>query len=338
LTIDRATVQAALITLALAWPVHQGVDFVLRPVLERLPWLAAPPSSSLPPVAAAPAPRIEVAALAPVAEPAPPLPAARVDGTLRTGDGTPVPGETVVLESGALGARYFATSDARGRFAIPDVRLGFDYEVRVPTEGRYGALVRSGVNVPPEGATLELVLEPIARARLAGRMVDVDGVAIPQRTLLLEASHVPGLMLHITGDDRGYFRVDEAPTGRLTFTTRSIPHLKVRGPLLSPDEDADLRVVLDEGEYELGGRVVGDHGAPVVGAQLKLSWSHKEAGSISSSSRTAVTGGLGDFRFFDLGRGSHELVVRAAGYHDARETVDVFWNAGYVELRLRPRP
>jgi hypothetical protein len=333
-TLDRATIQAGLITLALAWPVHQGVEWTLGPLLERV--LVAEPSPSLPPVAAAPEPRLEVAAVEPVGVPVAAVPSARVEGTLRTGDGTPVPDEIVVLASQAHGARYGATTDRRGRFSLPDVRPGFDYEVHVETAGRYQSLFRSGVNVPAEGASLELVVEPLAPARLAGRMVDVNGVAIPERTLLLQASHVPGLTLSITGDERGYFRVDEAPTGLLTFTTRTIPNLKVRGPLLAPDDDVDLRVVLDEGEYELGGRVLGDHGVPVLGAQLKLAWSHKQAGAISSSSRTAVSDGLGGFRFFDLGPGRHELAVRAAGYEDARATVDVFWNAGDVELRLRP--
>jgi hypothetical protein len=247
-----------------------------------------------------------------------------------------VPDETLTLESWALEARYGATTDERGHFEIPDVRPAFDYELRVDTDGRYESLVRTGVHVPAEGLALELVVEPLGSARLAGRIVDVDGVPIPRRTLLLEASHVPGLRLHITGDDRGYFRVDEAPTGRLTFTTRTVPHIKVRGPIVAPDDDVDLRVVLDEGEYALAGRIVGRGDVPIHGAALKLSWSHRQAGSISSSARTAVTDTAGGFRFEDLGRGRHDLVVRAEGYHEARETVGVAWNSRDVELRLRP--
>jgi hypothetical protein len=335
--IDRPTRIAAAVTLAAALPVHcllYGLAFVAQQVLSVPQEI---PQTALPPVAArgAPAPEPEIAPT-----PAPPVeyaePVAQVVGTLRTQDGTPVPGETVELESWALEASYFGTSDARGHFSVPNVALGSDYEARVVSEGRYRSYAQGSVTVPAEGLTLDLVLEPIAGARLAGRMVDADGLPIPFRSLLLQASHTSSLVLDITGDDRGQFLVENAPTGQLTFSTRTVPHIKVRGPLLTPASEADVLLVLDEGSHELGGWVVGDRDLPVAGAQLKLSWSLKQGGSISSSSRTAVTDPTGAFRFTDLGPGPHRLAVRADGYEDAFETYGVFWNTGDVELRLRP--
>jgi hypothetical protein len=337
LRIDRPTRIAAALTLAAAAPVYfllYGLAFALQQLLS-LP--EAGPPTSLPPVAArgAPVPEPEREPT-PAAPEEPARPVAQVTGALRTQDGTPIRGEAVELESWALEASYFGASDARGRFSIPNVALGSDYEVRVLSEGRYRNYMRRGVAITVEGLRLDLVLEPLASARLAGRMVDAEGVPIPLRTLLLQSSHAPGLALQITGDDRGQFTVEDAPTGQLTFSTRTVPHLKVRGPVLTPASEVDLRLVLDEGSHELGGRVVGARDIPVAGAQLKLSWSYKQGGSVSSSARTAVTDPSGSFRFTDLGSGPHRLAVRADGYEDALETYGVFWNSGDVELRLRP--
>jgi hypothetical protein len=337
LTIDRPTRIAAAVTLAAAAPVYlllYGLAFVAQQVLS-VP--QAVPQTALSPVAARGAPGPE-----PEAQPAPAAPAedarpvAPVMGALRTPDGTPVPGETVELESWALEASYFGTSDARGRFSVPNVALGSDYEVRVLSDGRYRDYAQRGLAVTVEGLSLDLVLEPFAGARLAGRMVDADGDPIPHRSLLLEGSHSPGLVLGVSGDDRGQFALENAPTGQLTFSTRTVPHIKVRGPLLTPASDVDVLLVLDEGSHELGGWIVGDRDIPVAGAQLKLSWLHKQGDSISSSARTAVTDPNGSFRFTDLGPGPHRLVVRADGYEDAFETYGVSWNTGNVELRLRP--
>jgi hypothetical protein len=341
--LDRATLVAAAVTLAAAVPVHQLICALPIPasflvegvatVREAAP--ATPPASEARAAASAAGSPVAPAAVA-----AAPLELAsslaRVAGRLHTPDGTPVPGEAVELASWALDTRYFATSDARGRFSIPNVAPGSDYEVRVSSDGRYRPHTRRGVAVAPDGLELDLVLAPLAGARLAGRMVDADGAPIPMRTLLLQGSHQPGQALSITGDEGGRFRVDAAPTGRLSFTTRSVPHLKVSGPLLTPGTEADLVLVLDEGSHELGGWVVGDHGLPVKGAQLKLSWSHKQGDSVSSSARTAVTDAEGGFRFTGLGPGPHQLAVRAEGYEELRETYGVFWNSGDVELRLRP--
>ena len=334
--IDRATRLAAAFTLAAAAPVHVLlVGLVLGvQLLQNAPH--AEPVAALPPVATRGAPKPEPAGPQPAAPPMQPAPVAQVVGALRTEDGTPVPGEAVELESAALAASYVGTSDVRGRFLVSNVAPASDYEVRVLTDGRYRDYAERGVAVMAEGLALDIVLEPLASARLAGRMVDAEGNPIPRRSLLVRASHAPGLVLEVTGDERGNFWVDDAPTGQLTFSTRTIPNVKIHGPLLAPGAEADLRLVLDDGSHELGGRVVGARDVPVAGAQLKLSWSYKHGGPLSSCARTAVTDSNGRFRFSELGPGTHRLAVRADGYADAIESYDVFWNSGDVELRLDP--
>ena len=326
----RATLIAGLVTLAAAGPLYLTLR-ALEPMLEGFVFLAEGGVGSAPRVVSSP----RASEPQPASAPESPPELAEVRGLLLTLDGTPVPDETVELSSASLEASYSSTSDAHGRFAIPGVAPARDYEVRVASEGRYRDYTELGLAVDTPAVQLELVLEPLARARLAGRMIDSDGAPIPGRTLLLQASHT-GAQLLVTGDESGHFRVEDAPTGRLTFTTTTVPRLKVRGPLLKPAAEAEVSLVLDEGRHELSGRVVGDHDAPVSGAQLKLSWSYREGGALSSSARTTVTDADGGFRFTDLGPGPHQLAVRARGYEEARETFRVSWNSEDVELRLRP--
>jgi hypothetical protein len=335
-TFDRATLQAALITLALAFPVGYLVETIFIAGARVLAALEAPAAEDAPVALAAveTAPAIEPPAPDPV-DAVDAVPRALVSGTLQTADGTPVRNEIVELESESHPERYAAISDWRGRFSIPGVAVGAAYALQVDSEGRYHELAEV-VDVPNDGLQLELVLAPHARANLSGRMVDPDGVAIPNRTLLVEASHEPGYSLLVTGDERGRFRVERAPTGRLSFTTRTLPLFRVRGPLLTPGADAEITLVLDAGEHELGGRLVGERGVPVAGATLKLSWSYRQGDTLASSTRTAVSGPDGDFRFGNLGAGPHLLAVHARGYEQARETFSVYWNSSDVELRLRP--
>lgn len=335
LRIDRATFQAAGIALVLAAPVYYTLEAILGFVERALPTRTAPPEVELPAVAA---PRLELPLEAepPAVGPVPILRVADVSGTLRTAEGAPVRNEIVELQSGFRGERYAARSNWRGYFSIPDVAVGRAYQVRVDSEGRYRELTEA-VDVPGGGLQLDLVLEPLARTVLTGRMVDPGGAPVPGRTVVVLSSDDPGYALSVTGDDRGRFRVEDAPPGRIRFTAHTLSRLSMRGPLLTPGNEAEVTLVLDDGKHELWGRVVEDRGVPVPGASLKLSWAYGQGEVVSRSTRTAITGPDGEFRFAALASGPHQLEVRARGYEKAREIVEVSWDSGDVELRLRPR-
>lgn len=321
--------------LALAAPVYYTLEATFGFVDQVLSTLEAPPEVELPAVASA---RVGLPheAESAAAEPAPALPVADVFGTLRTTEGSPVPNEIVELRSSSHAERYAGRSDWRGRFSIPDVAVGGAYQLHIDSGGRYRDLAEV-VDVPGDGLQLDLVLDPLARAVLAGRMVDPDGAPVPGRTVVAVANDDPRDALLVTGDDRGRFRVEDAPTGRITFTARTQSRLRVSGPLVTPGAEAEVTLVLDDGAYELRGRVVEDRGVPVPGATLRLSWAYRQDGVFSRSTRTAVTGPDGRFRFSALASGPHQLEVRARGYEKAREIFEVSWNSGDVELRLRPR-
>jgi hypothetical protein len=172
--LDRTSLQAGLITLVLAWPVHQAVDWALRPTLERVLLGSRPDAQEpdLPPGAQPSTP--PVAAAAPVES----LASARVEGMLRTADGIPVTDEVVELESRALEVRYTATTDPHGRFVMAEVRPGSDYEVRVETDGRFGNLARRGVGISGGSASLALSFEPFAAAGLNDAEEDDEGYYI----------------------------------------------------------------------------------------------------------------------------------------------------------------
>jgi hypothetical protein len=333
--VDRATLQAAGFSLLLAAPVYYTLEAVVVFVDRALFTLEAPPEVEPPPVAAVPVElRVEAEPLA--AEPVRALPVAHVSGALRTAEGLPVPNGTVELRSRSHTQRYVGTSDWRGRFSIPDVAVEGGYRLNIDTEGRYRELTRV-VDVPGDGLQLDLVLDPLARAVLVGRMVDPDGAPLPGRTIVVQAGGDSSDAILVTGDGRGRFRVEDVPTGRVTFVARTRSRQRVRGPLLTPGSEAEVTLVLAEGDHELWGRVVEDRGEPVPGANLKLSWSARREGLVFRATRTAVSGADGRFRFSALASGPHQLEAHARGYERAREIFEVSWNAGEIELRLRPR-
>jgi len=318
----------------LAAPVYYTLEAAVGLLDRATPIAEAPAEVEVPPVAGAPVERPVEAEPSTVDSP-PPVPSvAQVSGSLRAAHGVPVPNGRVELRSHA--ERYAATSNARGHFSIPRVEVGGGYELSVDTEGRYRDL-RAVVDVLDDGLQLDLLLEPLARAVVVGRMIDPDGAPLPGRTVTVRVGDDRNDALHVTGDARGRFRVDDAPTGRLAFLARTRSRLEIQGPLLHPGDEVEVTLVLDEGDHELRGRVVEDHGAPVPGANLKLSWIDREGDLPSRSTRTTVTAPDGSFRFSALASGPHQLEVSARGYERARETIEVPWNAGETELRLRPR-
>jgi protocatechuate 3,4-dioxygenase beta subunit len=255
-----------------------------------------------------------------------------VSGIVRTEDGRSVEGETVHLHSRALLMQYRETSDADGRFFIPDVQVGSDYRVFVRPRGTYKDYVRSPVALTRDSALLDIVLEPLGTGRLEGRMIDADGRPVPRFRLWLWNRDAQRRSREVVGDGAGYFAVEDVPAGRMAFRTRALPDLQVGWIELAPGEHRQVVLVVDWGEHRIDGRVVDERREPVSGAQLYLSWSAQSGGLQSWSTRQTVSDADGLFRFEQLGPGPHVLEVRATGYAPLRESHDV---GTEPELRLR---
>jgi hypothetical protein len=166
-------------------------------------------------------------------------------------------------------------------------------------------------------------------------MVDVEGDPLPGFRLWLVGASARSAV-PVSGDERGYFELDDAPSGSLSFDTRTSPRLRVSGLTLREGGDAEVLLVLDSGEQEMAGKVLDDRGDPVTGAPVSLSWSQASGGLQSTSQRATATDPSGSFRFSHLGPGEHLIEVRAAGYRIVREYHDADRYAAELEVRLEP--
>jgi hypothetical protein len=259
--------------------------------------------------------------------------AALVSGSVVSERGEPVAGATVVLSMGK-GQRYQAASGVDGLFSLSDVEIGRNYELRVLAPVPYRDHLDQGIRVSEGGLSLEIVLESLETGRLVGRMVDVEGEPLPGLRLWLASSAAVRSSVPVSGDERGYFELAEAPAGTISFDTRAEPRLRVSGLTLRSGGDADVLLVLDAGEEQMTGEILDDRGDPVAGAQVTLSWSRASGALQSTSLRSTRTDPDGSFRFIGLGPGEHLLEVRAAGFRPVQEYRDVGRYAEEVELRL----
>lgn len=261
---------------------------------------------------------------------------AAVSGVVESDRGRPVAAATVLLHSQRQGTRYQAVSDEYGRFSVPYVELGSDYQLRLLADGRFRDHTLSGLEVPAAGLWLEIALEPLETGGLTGRMVDPTGQPVPGFRLWLLSSAAVRAAVPVTGDDAGFFSVEEAPAGPLVFDTRAAPRVTVSGIVLPPGGRADVTLVLDSGDHVLAGRVVDGRGEAIGGAGLTLSWSLANGGTRSTSSRSGHSDETGAFRFTGLAGGAHRLDVQAPGYAPLQRLYEVGAISGEVEVRLTP--
>jgi hypothetical protein len=263
---------------------------------------------------------------------------AAVSGTLRSPRGDPVGGETVHLQSAALGTRYTATSGADGAFAMGAVEPGSDYRVTVHPHGAYENYRQQDIAIDHPGTEIEITLEPLASGRLTGRMIDVEGYPLPGFTVLLKSNKSQRRHVTVTSDGGGYFNVEDAPAGQLMFFTRSDPRFGITGITLEQGTTISTEVVIDWGDNELVGRVADQNRAPVAGATVRLTWQHSHSGARSNSMRRTVTDLTGSFRFTRLGPGPHQIQVSAPGYQNVTVDHNVDGYPGEVAVTIHEAP
>jgi hypothetical protein len=138
----------------------------------------------------------------------------------------------------------------------------------------------------------------------------------------------------VVGDDSGFFAVENAPAGDLSFESRSQPQLRVSGITLEPGDSTHAELVLDWGDNEFSGRVRDDSRRPVSGASVQLSGQYDGRGVRSNSLRRTTTDSEGNFRFSELGSGMHTLTVRMNGFETATRAVDTGALLGNVDIEL----
>lgn len=257
-------------------------------------------------------------------------------GRVRVTRGEVPVGLNVYLRSNRLRANLQGATDADGDFRIEDVRAGDDWRLSVRPGSGYNDFLLGPLSLDAGSDPLEVVLEPVTAGVVTGRMVDPDGRPVPDFQLSLSSTDARIQSTRVVSDQGGHFRAEDVPSGPLRFETRAVPWLRVSGVELEAGGRLDLDLVLDVGDLGLDGRVLTEDGRPVAGADVRLSWLKIEGGIRSSSFRRTVTDAEGFFRFAQLGRGPHQLDVRASGFATTRESHDVGPRTRDLEVRLLP--
>jgi hypothetical protein len=231
---------------------------------------------------------------------------------------------------------YQGVSDKRGRFSISAVEPGTDYTLWVRPKTRYRDYKKRSLQVRGGRVNFDVVLEPVVTGRLEGQMVDLENYPIPGFSLTVKSRSASHHSVQVTGDDQGFFVVEDIPVGPVVLKTTSFPRFAVVGLQASQEADEPVTVILDLGEHELRGLVVDGAGAPVAAADITLSmsidltFSYEGKGPYSVSSRNAVSDELGYFQFTGLGPARYVVRVKAPGFETAELRHDM--GAGQNEI------
>jgi len=260
-----------------------------------------------------------------------------VSGTVLSNKGKPIPGETVQLYSESTRQRHSAVSDRNGAFWVDEVETSSDYLLSVRPRDKWRDFVTHGVEIALGGADLEVVLEPLNLGSLTGQMVDPNGQPVPEFSLWLrnpDAINQPHLL--VTGDQQGYFRVDEIEAGALIFETRSSPLYRISGIHLSAGEKKEISLVLDWGNNQVMGLVVDDAGRPVTASELFVNSFRRYNGVRAHAVRRAITDEAGFFLFTRVGPGYHTIRIDVPGFGTTILDHDVGMDTPEVIVRLEP--
>ena len=258
-----------------------------------------------------------------------------VSGTVYNKKGLPVPGESVQLYSEDARQRYTAISDRKGEIWYAEVETSSDYSLSVHPTDSYQDFFARNVEIGLAGADLEVVLEPLDYGRLSGQMVDSNGQPVPGFSLWLrnpDAVNQPDLL--VTGDQQGNFVVDQVKEGALIFETHSSPQHSISGIHLSAGEEKEVRLVLDWGNYQVGGLMVDDTGAPVTASELFVTSFRRYSGVRAHAVRRAITDEAGYFLFTQVGSGYHTIRVDVPGFIATIIDHDVGMDTPEVIIRL----
>jgi hypothetical protein len=238
-----------------------------------------------------------------------------VTGTVHDKQGKPVAGQTVQLYSEAARQRYTAVSDRGGEIEFTGVETSDDYMVAVRPADTYRDYVALGVGIGVTGADLDITLEPRSYGRLIGQMVNPDGLPVPGFSLWLRnrnSVNQPARL--VTGDQQGFFDIQQIAAGPLVFETRGSPLISISGIQLAPGETKEVMLVLDWGTHQVAGLVMDDTGRPVSASELYVTSVRTDGGLRAQVVRRAVTDETGFFLVGQVGSGYHTIRVDAPGF------------------------
>jgi len=234
-----------------------------------------------------------------------------VSGWVGTEFGENIAGETVILYSASLQARYSSITGSSGEFIFTDLKPTWDYTLKVSPKGMFKRYTRFPIKLRFEHEVHNIVLEAIPLGLLTGRIVDPYDRPVTGIELLIKTGEIDSWSTNVTTDANGVFSVAGFPKGKFQLATVERQLLRATGLKFDPDAGEPFGLTIDLGLYNLWGRIYYESGHTFEGASVFLNWSLRENGIRIRSTRQASADASGEFQFTGLGPGEHELVVSA---------------------------
>ena len=256
-----------------------------------------------------------------------------VSGTVRGDSGEPLAGRKVELRPRSARQTYTTLTDSRGEFTVPVVAAPADYGLIVFGGAEHKDYQRS-VHVTPDMDELNIVAEAYEFGEVSGRLINSNGVPVPNFELVLRntGSRMPNAV--VSTDQFGNFDIPTAPAGELVMASQSTPSILVQGLQLRPGDKLHVPLVLDWGEHQIRGVVVDAYDNPVPASRIILQWTHEAGGISTSATRRAAANTQGHFSFSDLGPGPHSLQIRAPGFRTTNVKHDLSRQGYDLTVRL----
>jgi hypothetical protein len=231
-----------------------------------------------------------------------------VTGQILTEKGIHSGNDKIRLYSPSLNEKYIAKSDATGYFQIDKVLAADDYQLDISARGMYQKhYERVAITMQPSYFLIQLKTQPVSTLR--GQVSNIDKIPVANFKLKVSSSEVSRWERILTTDSIGHFELDDVPVGLLTFTSMHNQVLSIRGHELHSNQHQLPGLIVDEGSYSISGIVFDNYGEPAVGANVLLSWQHRDGKKRTTSSRRAITRHDGSFSLHGFGPGWHNLVV-----------------------------
>ncbi len=234
-----------------------------------------------------------------------------LSGWVGTEFGVNIAGETVVLYSGHLTARYSMITGISGEFIFTDLKPSYDYTLKVSPQGMFKRYTKYPLNLRSDQEVFNIVLESIPLGTLTGRIADPYGRTVTGIELFIKSLEIDFWSTKAITDTNGSFSVAEFPKGRFQLSTRGQQSLTATGFRFDPATGEVVNLTIDVGPYHLSGRIYDESGHSIDGAYVFLNWTLQENGIRIRSIRQVSADANGEFLFTELGPGDHELVVSA---------------------------
>jgi hypothetical protein len=259
-------------------------------------------------------------------------------GTIRTESGAVTNLVRVLFYSLSLDMSYSTLSNPNGYFYIDSLKPAKDYGLWVVSGGLFRRYVRQGIDISFDQTEVSVLLQDLPAGTLTGEVVNSSGVAVAEFGIKIRSPNKTIWAASVVTDRFGGFEVENAPIGEVEFLSTFGQAMLITGHVFEGDRQSPFILVVDQGPYELNGRVYDQNNDLVIGANVSLGWVNAEGGTRSVINRYSITDSSGQFSMVEIGPGEHELVLTATAGSTYRQTIDIGNDGADLTIRLPHTP